>query len=149
MSEINDIEEIHEDTFSINLKLITQYQRTEPSLMAKYKDGTYHKGYFCGLSNVDINLITCEYKICIPSILQSYALYWYHTYLLHPVMDRIEVMIRHHLYWPRIIHVVRKEVTNCDTCQFTKRSSLKYGKLPAKEYEEIPWNKLCEYLIGP
>ena len=46
MSEINDIEELYEGTFPINLKLIAKYQQTEPSLMAKYKDGAYHKGLF-------------------------------------------------------------------------------------------------------
>ena len=63
MSEINDIKELPEGTFPINLKLIQKYQREEPSIIAKYKDGTYHKGYFCGGSNIDLNLITCKDKI--------------------------------------------------------------------------------------
>ena len=64
-------------------------------------------------------------------------------------MDRTEATIFQHLYWPVIINAVRKEVTNCDTCQHKKRSNIKYGNLPAKESEEIPRNKLCVYLIGP
>ena len=40
MSEINDIKEISEGTFTIYLKLIERYQRTEPILMTKDKDGT-------------------------------------------------------------------------------------------------------------
>ena len=55
--------------------------------MTKYKNGTYHKGYFHGGSNDDLSLITCKDKIVIPSKIQSYALHWYHTYLLHPGMD--------------------------------------------------------------
>ena len=31
--------------------------------MAKYKDGTYHKGSFLGESNIDLKFITCEDKI--------------------------------------------------------------------------------------
>ena len=93
--------------------------------MYNYKYVIYNKGSFCGGSNVDLNLITCEDKIIIPEILQSYVLHWYHTYLLHPG-----------LYCPRIRDAVRKEVTNCDTFQCTKRSNKKYGKLPAKEAEE-------------
>ena len=54
VSEINDIKDIPEGTFPINLKLIQKYQRSEPSIIAKYKNGTYHKGYFCGASNSDI-----------------------------------------------------------------------------------------------
>ena len=66
MSEINDTEEILEGTFPIHLKLIQKYQRSEPSLMAKYKNGTYHKGSFHVGSNIDLNLITCEDKVVIP-----------------------------------------------------------------------------------
>ena len=46
MSEINDIEEIPEDTFPINLKLIQKHKRSKPSITAKHKDGTYHKSSF-------------------------------------------------------------------------------------------------------
>ena len=54
--------------------------------MDKYKDGTYHKGSFCGLSNIDINLIMCEDKIVNTSILQSYVLHWYHEHTFHTGM---------------------------------------------------------------
>ena len=40
VSEINDIKLIPEGNFPINLKLITQYQRTELILMAKFEDYT-------------------------------------------------------------------------------------------------------------
>ena len=71
MSKTNDIEEIPEGTFPINLKLIQKYQRPEHSITAKYKDGTYHKESFCGGINIDLKLITCKDKIFIPLILQS------------------------------------------------------------------------------
>ena len=66
-------------------------------------------------------------------------------YLLHPGMDRTEATISEHLYYPSIRNAIRREVTNCDTFQRTKRSNIKYGKLPAKEAMEIPWNKLCRF----
>ena len=47
------------------------------------------------------------------------------------------------------METINKEVTGCDTCQRTKQSTIKYGKLPAKLAEETPWNKLCVDLIGP
>ena len=40
VSEIDDNEEIPEGTFPINLKLTKRYQRLEPIIRAKYKDGT-------------------------------------------------------------------------------------------------------------
>ena len=66
MSEINDIKELPEGAFPINLKLIQKYQWYEPRIIARYKNGTYNKGSFRGGSNIDINLKTCEDKIVIP-----------------------------------------------------------------------------------
>ena len=43
--------------------------------MAKYKEGTHHKGSFCGGSDNDLSLITCKDKIFIPSKIQSYVLH--------------------------------------------------------------------------
>ena len=80
MSEINDIKEIPEGTFPINLKFIEKYQRSEPSIIAKYKDGTHHKGSSSGGSNIDLKLITCKDKIFIPSEIQTYVVHLYHTY---------------------------------------------------------------------
>ena len=66
MSEINYTEEIPEGNFLFNLKLMQRHQLVEPSLMAKYKNGTYHKGYFLVGSNVYLILITWKDKIVIP-----------------------------------------------------------------------------------
>ena len=98
MSEINNIEELPEGKFSITLKLIQKYQRLEPSIIAKYKTGTYQEGFFRGGINIDLSLITCKDNVVILSILQSYVLRWYHTHLLHIVMDRTEAMIFQNLY---------------------------------------------------
>ena len=76
MSEINDAKEVPEGIFPINLKKIDQYQQKDPKLLAKYKEGTFQKGYFCGVININLNLITCEDNIVIPSIIQSYILHW-------------------------------------------------------------------------
>ena len=63
-------------------------------------------------------------------------------------MDIMEAMISQHFYWTGIRYSIRKEVNNCDTYQCIKQSNIKYGKLPAKEAEEIPCNKICVGLIG-
>ena len=76
--------------------------------MAKYKNGTYHKGSFCGSINIDNKLIMCEDNIFIPSKIQSFVLHWYHIYLLHPGMDKTEAIICQHFYWPGIRHYVWK-----------------------------------------
>ena len=126
-----------------------KYKRSEPSLVEKHKDGTYHTGYFHGGNNIKLSLITCEDKIFIPTIIQIYILHWYHTYIIRPVIDRTEAMIHQHLYLPVIRYIVPKEVTNCDTFQHTKLSNIKYGKLSDKEAGEITCDKLCLDIIGP
>ena len=91
----------------------------------------------------------CEDNIDIMSILKRYVLYWYQTDLLHPGIYRMEVIIWQKIYWYIIGNAIRKEVTNCDTCQRTELSKIKYGKLSAKEAEEIPRNSICVDLIVP
>ena len=108
MSEINDIKELPGSNFPINLKLIKTYQWSEPIILAKYKNGTYHKGSFCGDSKIYLKLIMCKDNIVILSKLQSYVLHWYHTYILHTGMDITEAMIFQHLYWPDVRDVVSK-----------------------------------------
>ena len=36
----------------------------------------------------------------------------------------------------------------CENCQIAKRTDKKYGLLPVKEAETIPWQRLCVNLIG-
>ena len=79
--------------------------------------GAYLKGPFSRGSNLNIKLKTFDDKIFIPSIIQSYILHWYHTYLFRPGIDRTEAIFFQHLYWTVIRNPVRKEVTNFDTCQ--------------------------------
>ena len=112
--------------------MIQQHQRSEPNLIAKYKNGKYHKSYFYGGCNIDLKIIMCKDNIIIQPKLQSYIFHWYYTYILHPGMDLMKAVIRQHLYWTDIRDSVRKEVTNFGTCQCTKRSNKKYGKLQAK-----------------
>jgi hypothetical protein len=45
--------------------------------------------------------------------------------------------------------MVEDIISKCHVCQKCKKSHTKYGKLPEKEAETEPWNKLCVDLIGP
>ena len=82
-------------------------------------------------------------KIVITLTLRRYVLNCHNAYLLHPVMDRTDATIWQNFYWTGIREAVHKEVTRYDVCQHIKRSTKKYGKLPAKLAEETPWNKVC------
>ena len=109
--------------------------------------GAYKKGSFNVGSKINLNLITCEDKIFILSILQSYVLHWYHMYLLYPGIYRAEAMIVQHFYCTVIRNAVWKEVNNCDACQLTKRLNKNienYQLSKMGKYHE----KLCVYIIG-
>ena len=131
MLQLYDIKELPECTFTISFNLINCYYRGDPFLMEKLKYRNYTKGSFRGGQRT-IELVTYNSNIVITKKLQKYVVQWYHTYFLHPGLDRTEAMICQHLYWPGIREAIQKEVTNCDVCQLTKRSTEKYGKLPAK-----------------
>ena len=44
---------------------------------------------------------------------------------------------------------IRHFVKRCSVCQQLKLRTRKYGHLPEKEAECVPWEKLCVDLIGP
>jgi hypothetical protein len=41
------------------------------------------------------------------------------------------------------------DISKCAICQTQKKQSKKYGLLPEKEAEAMPWDRLCVDLIGP
>ena len=86
----------------VNFKIIDQYQHKESTLMEKYTTSKHKISSFCGGNNTNFNLITCEDKIFIPLILQSYVLNRYHKYLLHKGIHITEAMICNVFYWPGI-----------------------------------------------
>jgi hypothetical protein len=57
--------------------------------------------------------------------------------------------VRQHFTWNNLRRTVLDICNQCPTCQQTKKSIQKYGHLPAKEAEVVPWEKLCVDLVGP
>ena len=64
LSEINYTQDLPEDIFPINLKLIDQYQRKDPILLDIYTTGNYQDVYFLGGINKYLNLRMCEGNYC-------------------------------------------------------------------------------------
>ena len=60
-----------------------------------------------------------------------------------------EHTIRQHLDWKALRTTVHDVCKKCPTCQRAKTTNQKYGKLPPKQAETIPWDTLCVDLIGP
>ena len=95
------------------------------------------------------SLVCFKEKIVVPKLLQKHILIWYHTTLCHPGINRTEETIGQHLWWPKMREQITAYVKACPSCQRNKRKIKKYGHLPPKEAESIPWDKMCIDLIGP
>ena len=94
-------------------------------------------------------LVCYKDKIVVPKLIQKHVITWYHNILCHPGINRTEESIGQHLWWPKMRDQITQFVQSCPTCQKNKRKQKKYGHLPPKEAEAIPWDKMCIDLIGP
>jgi hypothetical protein len=95
-------------------------------------------------------VITYDNKIYIPLSLRNRIVWWYHTYLHHPGITRMEVTPTENLTWPNLRKDVEAAVKNCHECQIGKKVRKKYGDLPANMSEiPIAWNRVDVDLIGP
>ena len=89
-------------------------------------------------------------RMVIPgSLMQTRIMTWYHHYLQHPGENRLEETLTAVMYWPGMRYRIQKHVKTCDRCQKGKRRKRKYGKIPAKIAETVPWRTVCADLIGP
>ena len=89
------------------------------------------------------HVITTNGKIYVPKRLRQRILSWYHHYLCHPGSTRTEQTLRQCFTWPRLTEDAKKHVKYCKTCQQFKKQHKKYGKLPPKDAEAIPWQEVC------
>ena len=94
-------------------------------------------------------LIYHDNRIIIAKSQQQRIVDWYHDYLGHPGINRTEETICQHLWWPKMRDHITSVVSTCASCQRNKRRHKKYGLLPEKEAEALPWDRLCVDLIGP
>ena len=94
-------------------------------------------------------LITREDKICLPKNLQRRAVEWYHSLLAHPGETRMELTLGQHFHWKNMRKDIQRMCGRCHTCQLTKPKQKKYGHLPEKQAEAVPWQTVCIDLIGP
>ena len=80
--------------------------------------------------------------------LQAKVVQWYHHYLMHPGHTRLEETIAATMYWRFLWSNIRSYVKRCADSQRCKKRKRKYGKLPSKIVEIIPWQGVCVDLTG-
>ena len=104
---------------------------------------TFHGG------GKSFSLICEQAQIVVPTSLQKRMVEWYHEVLGHPGETRTELTIKQHFTWKNLRKTVQQVCARCDACQRTKRNKKKYGHIPPKQAETIPWETLCIDVIGP
>ena len=82
-------------------------------------------------------------------MLQQCLTEWYHCLLCHLGETWTEQMLHQQFYWKNMHDTVIDICSKCHSCQKNKKSTKKYGHLPAKEAQANPWDVLCVDLIGP
>ena len=138
-----------DEVYPLTVAEIADAQRSDPKWkqLFKYKDpkGKIRKVI---IDETEI-LVIDQSRLVIPKVLQTRALQWYHHYLQHPGVSRLEETLVAVMYWPGLRADVRRHVKSCDRCQKGKRRSRKYGHVPPKIADQVPWQKVCVDLIGP
>jgi len=94
-------------------------------------------------------VVFCNGTIVVPRTLRKRLIDWYHTTPMHPGINRIEQTIKMHFTLPKLHDDFEKLCKSCKICQITKKTKIKYDKLPPKDAEARPWGTLCIDLIGP
>jgi hypothetical protein len=97
----------------------------------------------------EYDLITREGKIVVPTTMQAKLVQWYHSTLMHPGETRMELTIGQHYYWKNLRTSMKHVCGRCNVCQLTKPKLRKFGHLPEKQADVIPWKQVCIDLIGP
>ena len=138
-----------DDVMPITFKQIKIEQLKDTRLQRRlHREAKYHTLTFSG-GETKYSLICYSGKIVIPPTLQKRIVDWYHTILCHPGIVRTEETIRQHFHWKGIRMDVQDLLMRCKVCQKYKKGNIKYGHLPPKQAEDVPWERLYVDLIGP
>ena len=135
--------------FPMSYATLQEQQRKDKDVQKELKDNKQYKNKVFAHGNKEFNLVTKDDKIVVPKTLQKPITDWYHTMLLHPGETRMELTIGQHYYWKNMRTTIKHACGKCPVCQLTKPKTIKYGKLPEKSADVIPWKTLCVDLIGP
>ena len=139
-------------TFPLSYKRLAAEQANDTTLQARIQNPkekhlyTYKTYRF---SDKSYELITRDDKIVVPKAMEREVTEWYHENLLHPGEKRLELTLRQHFTFIGLGPMTTRVCKACMVCRSLKANHKKYGKLPPKEPETIPWHTLCIDLIGP
>ena len=139
-------------TFPLSYKRLAAEQARDEKLQSRIVDPKEKHLYSSKnyrFSDKSYDLITRDDRIVIPRSMEQEITEWYHQNLLHPGKKRLELTLRQHFTFIGLGPMTKRVCKACMVCRRLKANHKKYGKLPPKEPELIPWHTLCIDLIGP
>jgi len=137
------------DVYPLRYSRVYDEQQKDEELQKRYFDSELYEKKPFKAGDKTYDLITREDKIVLPKSLQEPATRWYHELLAHPGETRTELTIGQHFHWKGMRKTVQHICGRCPQCQLAKPKKNKYGLLPEKDAEIIPWECVCIDLIGP
>jgi transposase InsO family protein len=139
--------EVEEEKFPMSPSLVQKEQAKDKELQ---KDISRNPDKYRKRKLEGAEVITRHKLIVIPKSLQKRIVAWYHHYLAHPGMTRLEATLRETMTWANMRKDIESHVRTCPQCQKYKKVRSKYGKLPAKHAEAaVPWKRVDLDMIGP
>ena len=146
---VYDDTDLPDSAYPIHYHNISKAQKNDAKLNQKlvsHKD--YPLGTFRG-GDQSYRLIFRNRKICLPAALQKKTVDWYHQMLYHPGETQTEHTLHQNFDCKGLRTTIHDVCKKFPTCQISKKTNQKYGKLPPKQAETNPWDTLCVDLIGP
>jgi len=145
-----DNDDLPLNAFPVSYALLDREQKKDKTLLNRVRNSAqeYSLKKFHGGGNT-VHLLCFKDRIVVPTSLRKRIIQWYHYLLCHPGINRTEETIGRHFYWPKMRDQITNDVSTCVVCQTQKKQIKKYGLLPEKKAEAIPWDRLCVDLIGP
>ena len=137
---------VDENVFPVHLKEIQAKQAKDRELRQKIKNNPSH---FQKTVVEQVKVVTYKNRIYVPKDFRIKIMKWYHHYLCHPGEARMHKTLSSTLYWEKMEDQIRQFVKQCPTCERFKKQKKKYGHIPPKNVELIPWDTVCIDLIGP
>jgi hypothetical protein len=141
-----NVDQMESEDFPMSREIIAREQNKDTHLKEVMKKSENFSERLVERSTV----INYDNKIYIPIQLIKRIVSWYHTYLQHPEITRMEATLRQNLTWPNLKKDVEAAVKNCHECQIGKKVRKKYGDLPENLAERpIAWKRVDVDLIEP
>jgi hypothetical protein len=146
VKNIMNVDEMESEEFPMSPEIIAREQKNDTHL----KEVTKKSDKFSERLVERSTVITYDNRIYIPLSLRKRIVWWFHSYLQHPCITRMEATLIQNLAWPNPRKDVEAVVKDCHESQIGKKVRKKYGDLPENLAERpIAWNRVDVDLTGP